>query len=257
MSPHPVQEDPPKVAVLAHEGTYPIMFGSVPLPIGARHRTGYMSRPDEAGTFPVVIVVPDLGGLGSFEKDLCRRLARSGIAAVAVDLYGAPGDPLAEYSALTDAKALSDLEEVYEYIMSEDITWNAESKVGLLGIDVGGRFAILQAARRPWVGSLAIAYTPLTGDEQREHQVAGDLGHLPVPVLGLFGADDDLIDPSSVDEAQRRNEHGQWLLYEGAGHGFLDPTADGYDPAASDDATARIVAFFQQTLPKATVEDLG
>jgi carboxymethylenebutenolidase len=257
MSHRLIQEDPEKVAVLAHEGTYPIMFGPVALPMGARHRTGYLARPDESGTFPVVIIVPDLGGLDSFEKDLSRRLARSGIAAVALDLYGSPDEPLLAYNALTDAQALSDIEEVYEFVASDDIDWNAGSKVGLLGIDVGGRFAILQAARRPWAGSLAVAYTPLTGDEQREHQVADDLAHLPIPVLGLYGADDDLIDQSSVDEAQRRNDHGQWLLYEGVGHGFLDPTADGYDQAAADDALARIIAFFQATLPKATVEDLG
>ena len=75
--------------------------------------------------------------------------------------------------------------------------------------------------------------------------------------MGLYGAADDLIDASSVDEAQRRNSHGQWLLYDGAGHGFLDVTADGFDPSASDDAFARILAFLQATLGQPEVENLG
>ena len=104
---------------------------------------------------------------------------------------------------------------------------------------------------------MVVAYTPLTGDEERSFQVANYLEHLPVPVLGLYGMDDTLIDPASVDEAQRRNSHGQWLLYENAGHGFLDVGDEGFDQSAADEALARIVAFFKGTLDPAVVEDLG
>jgi dienelactone hydrolase len=129
--------------------------------------------------------------------------------------------------------------------------------VGILGIDVGGRFALIGAATRPWVQAVAVAYAPLTGDDDREYPVAGYLEHLPVPVLGLYGADDELIASSSVDEAQRRNQHGQWLLYEGAGHGFLDIDAELYDTDAAADAGARLVEFFKAALPVAEELDLG
>ncbi len=129
--------------------------------------------------------------------------------------------------------------------------------VGILGTDVGGRFALMKAATTDWVRSVVVFSTPLTGDEEREFQVADYLDHLRMPVLGLYGADDELIDPESVDEAQRRNDHGQWLLYEGAGHGFLDIKAPDFDQAGADDAFARIVAFCQATLEPAVVEDLG
>lgn len=245
------------LAVLAHEGTYPIMFGALPIPVGAAHRTGYLARPDESGTFPVVVVVPDLNGMNSFEKDLCRRLARSGIAAIAVDLYRSDDDPLTAYNELSDSRALTDLDEIHEFIVSDDVVWNAGDKIGLLGLDVGGRFALLKAARGGWVSSVAVAYTPLAGDDTRDLQVGDSLGILPVPVLGLYGANDELIDTGSVDEAQDRNPHGQWLLYDNVGHGFIDPTAEGYDESAAEDAVARLIAFFTQTLPAATVEDLG
>ncbi len=245
------------LAVLAHEGTFPIMFGAIPLPVGAGHRTGYLARPDESGRFPVVVVLPDLGGLDSFEKDLCRRLARAGVVAIAVDLYRSDDDPLIAYNSLTDTRALTDLDEVHDFIVSDDITWNAGNRVGLLGIDVGGRFALLKAATTSWVGSAAVAYTPLTGDEDRERQVAEILSNLPVPILGLYGASDELIDSASVDEAQRRNEHGQWLLYEDAGHGFIDPTSPTYDEGPAEDAVARLIAFFKTTLPPAEIEELG
>jgi len=245
------------MAVLAHEGTHPIMYGACPIPMGTGHRTGYMARPDTAGRFPVALVLPSLEGLSSFEKDLCRRLARNGILAISVDFYRQTGDPLDAYNALTDARALADLDELHSYIVSEDLEWAVSDEVAMLGVDVGGRFALISAAIRPWVRSLVLAYTPLTGDEDREYQVAKFLDHLPVPVLGLYGADDDLVDARTVDEAQNRNQHGQWLLYPGARHQFLDVDAPEYEPAAAEDAMGRILAFLQETLPAAVEEVLG
>lgn len=245
------------MAVLSHEGTYPIMYGSWPIPVGARHRNGYIARPDESGKVPVVIVIPDLDGIDSLEKDLCRRLAREGFAALTIDLYGESGDPLDLYNSLTDDRALAILDELHQFLVSDDVDWNVDDRVGVLATDVGGRFGIIKAATRQWVRSLAVCYTPLTGDEDREHQVAEYLDHLPVPVLALYGAEDDLIDTSTVDEAQRRNDHGQWLLYDGVGHGFLDIDGENFDQSAADDAFARLLAFFRASLAKPEIEDLG
>jgi len=174
-----------------------------------------------------------------------------------VDLYGANGDALDLYHSMTDDRALSILDELHQFVVSDDVTWNVEDRMGVLGTDVGGRFALIKAATREWVRSLAICFTPLTGDEEREHQVADFLEHLPVPVLGLYGSEDELIDVSTVDEAQRRNDHGQWLLYEGVGHGFLDIDGEGFDQSAADDAFAKIVAFFRGSLAPAQIEELG
>lgn len=245
------------MAVLSHEGTYPIMYTTWPIPVGAGYRNGYLARPDETGKVPVVFVIPDVGGMGSSEKDICRRLAREGFAALTIDMYGDTGDPLDLYHSLTDDRALYVLDELHQYLMSEDVVWNVEDRVGILGMDVGGRFALIKAATREWVRSLALSYTPLTGDEEREHQVADYLDHLPVPVLGLYGANDEHIDPSTVDEAQRRNDHGQWLLYDGVGHGFLNIDGEDFDQSAADDALARLIAFFRASLAQPEIEEMG
>lgn len=246
------------MAVLPHEGTYSIMYGPFGVPVGAGYRPGYLARPDRSGRYPTVVVVPDIDGLSSFEKDLCRSFARHGIAALAIDLYRQrTGDPIEDYQALSDRSAVTDLDEVHEFLESADVDWSHASAVGLLGLDVGGRYALALGANRPWVRSVAVCYTPLTGDEEREIQVADVLDHLPVPVLGLYGAEDDLIDTETVDEAQRRNEAGQWLLYEGAGHGFLNIEQEGYVADAAADAAVRLTQFFAQTLPAAETEDLG
>lgn len=245
------------MAVLPHEGEYPIMYGSWPIPIGASNPTGYISRPDEEGKFPVVFVLPALEGVTGFEKDLCRRLARMGFAALTIDLYRPVPDPLDGYNRLGDRNAMGYLDEMHDFILSDDVTWNSSEGVGMLGTDVGGRFALIAAGTRDWVRSVAAVSAPLSGDEGRDLQISDHLDHLRVPVLGLYGAEDDLIDAETVDEAQRRNDHGQWLLYEGAGHAFLDIDDEGYNAAAAEDAWARILAFFQATLDKPLVVDLG
>jgi carboxymethylenebutenolidase len=203
------------------------------------------------------MVLPTLDGLGGFEKDICRRFARNGIVGLAIDFYRSTGSPLAAYNELTDQRGLTDLDEVHEFIVSDDVSWAKPGGVGLFGADVGGRFALLGAGRREWARSVAVAYCPLTGDEDRDFQVASVLGNLPTPVLALYGDNDELIDPASVDEAQARNDHGQWLLYENAKHGFLDVEDENYDAAGADDAWARILAFFKATLPEADEIDLG
>ncbi|MGH8915288.1 MAG: dienelactone hydrolase family protein [Acidimicrobiia bacterium] len=245
------------MAVLPHEGTHSIMYGPWPIPIGSGLRTGYLARPDAAGRFPVVIVLPTLDGLSGFEKDICRMFARSGVVAIGLDFYRQKGDPLEAYDHLSDSRALTDLDEVHEYIDSDDVSWAVSSDLGLLGLDVGGRFGIVAAATRPWVKALAVASAPLTGDDDRQYQVAQYLDHLPVPVLGIYGANDELIDASTVDEAQRRNEHGLWILYDGAGHNFLDIDGELYNADAAADAGPRLVDFFKTALPKAVEVDLG
>lgn len=250
------------MATLPHEGTHSVIYGHVTVPVGSGYRRGYLARPDQAGRWPVVVLAPDLDGLGSHEKYVARRLARRGIAVLAVELYPeSPGrDPeagLRAYNGLTDKEGLRVVDEAHAFLSSDDIEWALADRVGILGLDVGGRFALIAGAHRPWVAATAVAYTPLTGDEERDFPVAEMLNHLATPVLGLYGSEDTLIDPDSVDEAQARNPGGQWLLYEGAGHGFLDEVGENFDPASFEDAIVRLADFFRARLPRAEAIDLG
>lgn len=249
------------MAVLPHEGTYTVMYGGLPVSVGSGYRRGYLARPDKAGRFPTVVMIPDLDGLGAHEKHLARRLARRGLAVLVVDLYPhAPSDrdaALDAYDALEDGEALRTLDETHDYLRSDDIEWCRTESVGVLGLDVGGRFALISSAHRGWIGACAVVSTPLTGDEGRRYPVAEMLEHLPVPTLGLYGAEDELIAVETVDEAQRRNPSGTWLLYQGARHAFSDDSSDDYDPASSEDAAARLVDFFTRHLPAAAELDLG
>ncbi|MDH3308842.1 MAG: dienelactone hydrolase family protein [Acidimicrobiia bacterium] len=245
------------MAVLPHEGSYNILYGSYGVPVGSSNQPGYVARPDKKGAYPVVVVVPDINGLTSSEKDLCRFLARHGFATVAIDLYrgAAPrrgaslDEAIAAYGALGDRRALTDIDETIAFCLGDDIDWSRKGPVGLVGLDTGGRFALLYAAERPNVGGLVVVQAPLAGDDDRLLTVENALERLTMPVLGLYGQDDSLIPAEGVDVAADLNPSGEWILYDGAGHDFLNLEADGYHAGAAADASVRMVRFLTSSLP--------
>ena len=245
------------MAVLQHEGTIEILYRDFAMPTGARFTEGYLARPDRIGAYPVVVLLPPLQGITPFVKDLARRLARNRYAVLVPDLTrGAHPGPDAPFDDLVGAyrrvrgrRALADIDDAISFAFNDQAGWAREGRIGLVGIDVGGRFAINYAAhRRRLVAALCVAYAPLAGDEDRDLQVADALEMLPMAVLGLYGAHDDLVPAEGVDEAQRRNPHGKWILYEGVGHDFLDDDSDSYHPGAAGDMIARLLALLAATL---------
>ncbi|MCY4371904.1 MAG: dienelactone hydrolase family protein [bacterium] len=245
------------MAVLQHEGTIEILYRDFAMPTGARFTTGYLARPDRIGAYPLVVLLPPLRGITPYVKDLARWLARNRYAVLVPDLTrGAhPGseasfeDLVAAYRRVRARRAIADIDDALAFAFNDSASWAREGKVGMVGIDVGGRFAITYAAHRQrQVGALCVAYAPLAGDEDRRLKVADALEMLPMPVLGLYGAEDRLVPPEGVDEAQRRNAHGQWILYEGVGHDFLDDDSDSYHRGAASDTFARMLALLKATL---------
>lgn len=236
------------MAVLAHEGTHTVIFGMVSIPIGSAFHDAYLARPDSAERSPTVVILHGIAGLDSATKQLCRSFSRHGFTAIAPDWYlgaGPGSDDQAEafraYGATSDVRILRLISETVEYMASGDVGGADASAPVVLGLDLGGRFALLFASGSRTVSAVASLYGPLHGDESRDLQVANAMGAIGVPVLGLYGADDDLVPVEHVDEAQAATPNGQWILYEGVGHGFIDAGHDGYDPGAEADALVRLV----------------
>lgn len=247
------------MAVLPHEGTYPVMYGTYSTPAGSSYRSDYLARPDAVGSFPVVLIVRDAGPISSHIKSVARFLARRGFAVLAMNL--APAGGSRDHNGIgpsdTDVDVLAQLDETYRFLAAEDVEWALTEPVGILGIESGGRLAVMAAALRRWVGPVGVVYSPLAGDEDRRYPVARQLGRLSGPVLGIYAADDETIPAASVDTAQSNNPHGQWLLYEGVGAGFVNENHSNYNEAASRDALARLAGFFAASLPAPQLEETG
>lgn len=245
------------MATMPHEGTFNILYGPLGIPVGSQMTSGYLARPDVVGAFPVVLVLPDIYGLTSFEKDLCRRFARHGVAGVALDIHrgAAPGaaasmdEAIVAYQQLSDPRVLTDIGDAHMFLVSEGLDWVLPERIGVLGTDVGGRFGLLYAAGRSDLGAVVAVQAPLGGDDHRSLSVRDALGQISAPVLGLYGADDDLIPAAGVDVAQGLNPAGTWILYDGTGHDFLNDGMDGYHPGAANDAFVRMNRFVLDRLP--------
>ncbi len=246
------------MTVLPFEGTYPILYREFDLPSGSGLTTGYLARPDQYGEFPVVIVLAGIDGITPSLKDLCRQLARHGFSAVAPDLTRGdhPGEDasleakIAAYQAIPDRRALADIDDTYWFCMQDDADWALDGPAGVFGVDTGGRFALLYAATRDHVAAVSVAYAPLGGDDERDYSVADALRSMRLPVLGLYGDQDELIPVESVDAAQQLNPHGRWLLYQGVGHEFLDADDAAYHDSAAKDALHRLYGWMESQLPK-------
>lgn len=244
------------MAVPASEGSHSIIYGPVPLPIGAHEYTGYLARPDGPGAWPSVIVVPGLFGVTSVEKALARHIAKHGRAAIVMDPYrgaaptraGGLDAAAAAYAELPDGRVLADLGEVREYLATPDTRWADGSPSVVVGLDVGGRFALLGAFQRRDLAAVAVLGAPLGATAGRVAAL-DVIGSVAVPVLAMYGADDELVPRDDVDAAQDAAPHARVIAYESSGHAFYDPSSDDYHPGAEADALARIRALLDATLP--------
>ncbi len=247
------------LAVLPHEGTYSVMYGTYSTPAGSSYRSDYLARPDEVGRFPVVLVTSDAREVSSHVKGVARFLARRGIAALALNLGpgSANGADRGMGSSDSDTDVLAQLDETRRFLTDDDLDWALTGRLGVLGIESGGRLALMAASLRNWVGPVAVLYGPLTGDEHRRYPTARQLERLGQEVLGIYASGDELINPAEVDAAQDRNPSGQWLLYEGVGHGFVDENHPNYNEAAAMDALERLAGFFAAGLPAPQTQNLG
>ena len=235
------------MSVLKGEGSVPILFETRSVTNGALTHETYLARPDLSGEWPTVVVVPSAWGLTSSIKDVSRRLARRGVAAVVVDVYrGAPpprdADPAAAQDAMaraSSAGASRAVADVVRYVRNPAGFWsNAERGLALLGVGDGGSLAIDAATVTDSALILVASLLP-----------ADRAAALTAPFLGLVGRDGEVVSAEDISAARAAAPHGEWVIYDGVGQYFLDDHRDGFDLNAYEDAVERIAAFCEKHLP--------
>jgi len=228
----------------------------------------YVARPEGDGPFPVVIVASEIFGVHDYIRDICRRLAKAGYAAMAPAFFVRVEDP----APLTDFGRIQEIvrQAGYEQVMG-DISagmewlsrqlWARADKVGITGFCWGGkvvwqacaRFAVIDAGVA-WYGRLAPA-----ADATPEQIAAGqpwpvDLAaDLKAPVLGLYGEMDRGIPLASVElmrQALQRvgRTDSRIDVYDGAQHGFHADYRASYKADAAADGWEKLLALFDARL---------
>jgi len=230
--------------------------------------TAFVARPEGEGPFPVVIVVSEIFGVHEYIRDVCRRLAKAGYAAVAPAFFVRKADP----APLSDMQSIMTIVAAagYEQVMG-DVgatldwiglqSWARSDRVGITGFCWGGKVVWQACARFPaldagvaWYGRLAPA-----ANATEEQKTAGrpwpvDLaGELKAPMLGLYGGQDSGIPNDTVKAmndalAAAGKTDSQIILYETAPHGFHADYRASYREADAKDGWERLLALFEARL---------
>ena len=240
-----------------HTGSAGLVADEVKIPTADGDLPGYFARPQGPGPFPVMVVIEEIFGVHEYIKDVCRRFAHAGYAAVAPELYAR----IADLSKMTDAgqiirqvisKApdatlMTDLDSAAAYAAANG---GDAARLGVNGFCRGGRAVWLYAIHNPKLRAAVAWYGPVAGGTSpiQPHNPIDLSAGLKCPLLGLYAGKDGSISQSDVaTTATRARAAGatvEIVVYPDAGHGFHADYRPSYNARDAADGWQRALAWF-------------
>jgi carboxymethylenebutenolidase len=223
----------------------------------------YLARPLGMIQVPGVVVIHHMPGWDEWSKEVTRKLAYHGYAAICPHLFSrwGPGrwDDLAAAARAAggppDAQVMGDIAAAAQLLRTQP--W-ANGKVGVIGFCSGGRHAYIAACRVPgldaavdcWGGRVVVRPEELN---ERQPEAPIDMTRdMACPLLGIFGNEDTNPDPAQVDrieeELRKYGKQYEFYRYDGAGHGFFAVDRPSYRPQQAVDGWQKVFAFFERYL---------
>ncbi len=234
--------------------------GEVKIPVSDGEIPAYRAMPDKGKSFPVVLVVQEIFGVHEHIKDICRRFGKLGYMAIAPELYARQGDvsKITDFnkiisqvvSKVPDAQVMSDLDAAVAYARKSG---KADVKrLGITGFCWGGRIVWLYAAHNPQVKAGVAWYGRLVGKptELQPQNPIDIAASLRVPVLGLYGADDQGIPLNTVEQMREKLKQAkapsEIIVYPNTLHGFNADYRPSYRKEAAEDGWRRLREWFKK-----------
>jgi len=223
----------------------------VQFPGAAGNVSAYVSRPKDGTNLGTVIVIHENRGLVGHIKDVARRFAKDGFAAIAVDCMGRIGgsdqyngsDAATEaIKKVTGAMVAEDLTAALSYMKKQNYV---NGKVGVVGYCWGGGNSLNFATKCKDLKAAVVYYG-------RNPDPLDSVANIACPLMGNYAEDDPNIMPGVEPLKAALAKAGKSIdikVYPGAKHAFNNNTnADRYHPEAAKDAWARTVNFFKANL---------
>ena len=229
-------------------------YVTIPSPNGHGHVKGYLVRPfsadsrsEEPAQLPGIIVVHENRGLNPHTEDVARRFALENFMAFAPDVLtsvgGYPGDDYTGgqlFSQLDGNKRLEDIQACAMWLKARP---DCTGKIGVTGFCYGGGVSNQLAAR---MGDDLAAAVPFYGSPP----ALEDVSKIKAAILVQHGA----LDTRQLDRwypyekaLQAANITHEGHIYPDSVHGFFnDATPERYNEAASIEAWARTIAWFNK-----------
>lgn len=229
--------------------------------------SAYYARPLGAGPFPGVVVIHHMPGWDQWTREVVRKFAQNGYAAISHHLYsrlgpGSPDDVAARARAaggVADAQVVGDVAGAAHFLRSQVY---ANGKVGVIGFCSGGRHTYLAACSLPnldaavdcWGGGV-IVDDPAQLSEKRPVAPIDLTENLNCPLLGIFGNEDHSPTPDQVNRTEevlkRLGKDYEFHRYDGAGHGFFAVDRPNYRQEQAVDGWKKVFAFYGKHLAAA------
>jgi carboxymethylenebutenolidase len=224
----------------------------ISFPSGSRTLAGYFAQPEGAGpspalaagaSVPAVLVIHEIFGLNENMKDIARRFAGEGYAALAVDLFAGANRIVCMFSLFMGMRSdstghggIRDLRAALDFLGQQPGVDPA--RLGAVGYCLGGGLAIALACADNRLKAIAPYYGmnphPLEAVERS------------CPVVGSYPAKDFTAKAGRALEAslERFQIPHDIKIYEGAGHSFFNDTLPAYNADAALDSWERVKTFF-------------
>ncbi len=234
----------------------------VQIPVGGASMPAYLSRPDDGGKYPGVLVFQEIFGVNRHIRSVADRVAAEGYVALAPEPFhrGAPGIELGYdeaglargielMMALTPEDILADVSAAYDGLRSRSDVGG--KGIGAIGFCFGGHVTYRAACVLPIAAAASFYGGGIAGMGPGPATVDLTPG-MRGRILCVFGENDGYIPPSAVDKIRAALEAAavrhEVVVYPGVGHGFFcDERAD-YNEKAAADAWRRVVALFKEEL---------
>jgi len=222
----------------------------------------YLAQPLDRSGFGSVVVLHHMPGYDEPSKEITRRFASRGYAAVMPNLHyrdapgASPDDAAAACRAnggVPDDRLVGDVSAAVSYLKALD---GANGKAGVIGYCSGGRQSFLAACKLPLDAAVdcygaAIVRAP-EGLPVKMTPIVGLAGDLSCPLLGLFGEEDKYPTPEETAELSaeltRLGKEHEFHTYAGAGHSFFSVNRPSYRPEAATEGWERIWEFYGRLL---------
>jgi carboxymethylenebutenolidase len=223
----------------------------------------YFARALGPGPFPGMVVIHHMPGWDEWYREVTRKFAHHGYAAVSPNLYFREGHGTAEDVAakvragggVADHQVVGDVEGAMRFLRSLPYS---NGKVGVFGTCSGGRHAFLAACRIQGLDAAVDCWggrVVMTEEELTPKQPVAPIDYTPelsCPLLGIFGEED--RNPSLEQVAEHEQElkkYGksyQFHRYPNAGHGFFYYNRPNYRQEQAVDAWQKLFAFLEKHL---------
>ena len=248
--PTPVAISTPQAGETVSPDDPRIEAGPVEFATAAATMMGYLSRPKAGGPNPAILVIHENRGMQPHFPDVTRRYALEGYTALSIDLLSRKGgtgvfaDSNQAREALreiTPDEFLADLDASVDYLQT--LSHIRPDRIGVMGFCFGGGLTWLMAVRNPKIAAAA----PFYGSAPPLYEVP----NLNVPVLGIYGGDDNRINsgvPGLEAALQGNGKDYRVITYPGAGHAFFNDTGQRYHREAATAAWQETLGWFDEHL---------